>query len=276
MKATTIRGTFPLTDKVAIWCDGKHEHQVIQGTTKDGRVRTECAQKYPVPYCKRVARNVKSVLYPKPNKTAYPVVPDPEAEEEYIAESDPYHVPERISVEERTERILEEIRERRHANAAGKTSGTIPVAIPKEMIPKPKHSAKPPASAKTPAVTPLEESLSEAQRIAEETERGIEHDRPTNTSSSSAGPAEPDAPPPAPIDRPPTVEMLPKNATKYLNADRAAVLDRIVDFVKDRIMNGGNYTIQTGPRMKALQDVFGVPQNKVILAVSLLKKPATR
>ena len=28
--------------------------------------------------------------------------------------------------------------------------------------------------------------------------------------------------------------------------------------------------------MKALQVVFGVPQNKVILAVSLLKKPATR
>jgi hypothetical protein len=68
--------------------------------------------------------------------------------------------------------------------------------------------------------------------------------------------------------------QLAENLT--LDKNRTKLIDEIVANVKDRISNGGRYHIQTGPRLRNLQELFGLPHNKVIVFAAIFKKPAAR
>ena len=64
--------------------------------------------------------------------------------------------------------------------------------------------------------------------------------------------------------------------TRKLPDESAVVVHEIKVKVAHRLSNGSEYTIQAGPRLKALQETFGNPHNKVVVFARLSKKPSGR
>ena len=164
---------------------------------------------------------------------------------------------------------MQEVRERR------KNLSTTGVQGPPTMLPQPlpvtlQPTAKKKAvTFKIPAepATVLEEAVVAGDQLLQPQAEG--------GSSGSTQPAQAPASivPVAPVQA--SVPELITDPTQYLDEARTKVINGLVDFIHPRIANGGNWTVQTGIRMKALQEVFGGTSNRVILAAGFYKKPSS-
>ena len=279
MKQTTLRGTVVLrrTNK---WCDKSHDHELMQGKLKSGTLRTAFAQKYTSTFCKRLARDLKEHL----RVTAF--VGDEEDMEEEITPvvDDPYM---KVSAEDKLE-LMREQRSRQQSSNRSMPGTPKPVDRPDFMIPRSKSVAKP---ARTPVredeITDQElpphlrtgeqasSSTSIPNRLPSRTEDPtlaqplVVSEQPStrDLGLSIDGDGNPVPEPPAPLairDRKPT------------SVEQTEVLENIAKPIATRLSAGTQQIIQTGPRLRALQETFGDPANKHVMVAVFLKKPKSR
>ena len=171
-------------------------------------------------------------------------------------------------------------RARLRENKSNKSVPVIPDSRPKVVL---KPTAK-----RLPASTAHPFSELEAKWEREDKERQAAERRNTGEGTSSSSKDRPTDVPSAVVpvsaaDAPPaTVSVIPPPQplaladSKNLDKDRTKLIDEIIRNVKDRISNGGVFHIQTGPRLRNVQDLFGTPHGKVIMLISIFKKPAGR
>ena len=268
-KPTALVGTVTLTPRVVRWCTNDHEHQPIQGTLPNGKLRTEAAQNYTQCFSKRLARDFRTCLYPKKQPKAFPVLDDDSDQEQAV--EDPYNdlPPQPEDTEPDQAALRSRLRERNSSP-------------PVEVVPiKPRLQ---PTAKRLPAptVNPFaeleakwdeedqERATAEQRNLGEGTSRGSKdppQDPMPEQSSEAIVSANPPAPPPEP---------LPLADSKPLDKNRTKLIDEIVHHVKDRLANGGVYHIQTGPRIRNVQELFGTPHGKTIVLIAIYKKPAGR
>ena len=293
MKATTLRGTVPL-NKSIVWCDGKHKHELMQGRLPSGQLRTSYAQAYTSTFCKRLARDIKVFLKVR---AAYPfdedAVEDPYGDfpteiEETSETRDLKHAEQKLELK-RSERM-----------AKGTAAPVTPVAVPKPAYAEPRaKSATRSSPQRITDKSRLDTTSNPFREMTEQWDREdlveevakIEKAHQGGKNSSSSGMTEeekqrslvksnqpvtdlaldgdgnpvPDPPVPAEISN-----MRP------LTREDKDTIDIIWKPIASKLQKQGQYVLQTGPRMKAIQNAFGTPFNKVIMAVTFLKKPNAR
>ena len=279
MKQTILRGTVQLTPKVVVWCSGDHKHTVIQGRLPDGRSRTSVAQQYTKVFCKRLARDVKKFLkdtgatyalfplLPGPRNPARPGPPEAVTDDEddtgLGAEQDPYSIPEETQGDTTDDKVENRIEENRRERAAqGHTAPATPVPVaPRILQPTSKRAPAPPPgldgpSSSRPAAAP-------AQAIVP-----IDDSAPVQRDAQAIVPA-------APVEAAPPALAL-NTRRKPLLAEENAVVTEMLAQLGPRIDTGGVKVVQSGPKLRVLNELFGVPHGKIILAAVFAKKPNSR
>ena len=268
MKPTTLKGSIQLTNRVVRWCPRNHQHQVLQGTMPNGKLRTSQAQTYTKCFCKRLARDLKNFLYPK---KAFPVSVESDSEQEQAVvdpySEDPPDEPEGETPEERAERQIELNKIKRREAAQELPAPVIPVAAPRtpKAVLQPKAKSMP----FTKPTAPFRELIDEWDKEEQQQEN-----QQVSTARASTDP--PPAVPAGDVVAIPPPAELALAEVQHLDKNRTALIDEIVVFVKDRIANGGRYHIQTGPRLRNLQELFGTPHGKIIVLAAIFKKPAAK
>ena len=63
---------------------------------------------------------------------------------------------------------------------------------------------------------------------------------------------------------------------KKLIQENQDMVQQIWKPIEQKLARGGQYVLQTGPRMKLFQNTFGSPANKIVMAVTFMKKPQAR
>ena len=294
MKATTLRGTVILTDRTNRWCDHSHVHQQLKGCLPNGVLRTSVAQTYTSTFCKRVARDIMHFI--KGDMRNYPIEvvnleDEQEGDEIREYERDTQPPPQQASTrEERKEKLIEESKNRRQNASEILPETPEPIAIPKRLLPTAKKLSK--------------------RRNAEEDNDFVEYpEERVGGSSSSKGPDAASAVNPfkeltdkwdaeeARTDKNPKVtrkssKVLPSElpdavldlavplpmelaSSRPLTAEQMAVITEMKESVAHRVPIAGTATIQSGNRLKMLQELFGTPFNKVVLGAVIARKPKT-
>ena len=304
MKQTTLRGTITLR-KAIVYCNNKHQHQMINGRLKSGLLRTQAAQAYTPVFCKRLARDIKNYIQ---NRSAYPFDIDEVAlDDPYQAEETNIHEEDNITA---AQRRAEQLREERKAQAN-------PMPATPQRIDKPylQPTAKRSSAPKTPnkndedIIQDVRLKARNAENTAqpfndlteqwdkEETDRQIkEIDRATANRTEGYGGSEPSGinqPKPIvtsdksdpikdlqidgdgnPTPDPPAPLVLRKD--RPILTENIDIINSVWKPIEQKLARSGQYTLQTGPRMKLFQSTFGAPSNKIILAVTFMKKPQAR
>ena len=248
----------------------------------NGKLRTSVAQRYTMCFCKRLSRDFKAYLYPHRKDEAYPADEEEESDNERAAE-DPYgELPPDTTpgetIEEAVNRTLEENRARRKDAARGMPAPVTPVALPKSAIPrKPITEKSQPSSSKSlmkKAIDDWDKEDEEEEELIRDLEQ-VDSTARASTDPPPAPPSEEVAQIPEGPDRaaPPAPLAL---SEPRIDKNRNRLIEEITVVVKDRISNGSSYRIQTGPRLRNLQELFGTPHGKVIVLAAIYKKPASR
>ena len=238
MKQSTLRGTVKLKKSVR-WCTCKVPHQILQGYTKSGILRTEAASPYTHVFCDRLADDIYRDI--KGNSSAFPITDPPDdAEEEEVAADDPY-----LDVSRKAD-----IQEEKNKRARSNRTPPVPQQF---MQPTAKISAKPKTPTHVDAEARAAASLSQA--LADQPDQPVEN----AITELDDLPVAPDAQPlPLAIKKP-----------AYDNPPLNEIASREI-----QLPSGGQRTFQTGPKVKLLQEIYGTPTNINICLVILTRKPA--
>ena len=274
MKPTTIRGTKGLiTNRTAKMCDRYHKgkgpkHEEMQGNLPGGQSRTHYAQEYTKSFCTSVIRDCKDYLSTKHNKT-YPVnrrdIVEDHIEDDEVAVEDPYGDPP-DETELDAQKIAEEARLRREAQEIRK-----PVPKRTWIEPKAKRLAAPPEIPRRDSSEPAQEHQQQGTASSSSVTQG------QSTASSSRDKPKPDTTQQAAPDeqviqeQPP--EPLPLAEARPMLEEDTRALDALKTQAMQRLSAGAAITIQVGPRMKILQELFGTPHGKSIRLAILTRSP---
>ena len=154
---------------------------------------------------------------------------------------------------------MQEARARRHASSSSMPATPIPLQsdqIP-HLQPTAKRLAQPPSQVPNTPTDVVQPSVSTTTVIA-------------------APPGLPGAPqivlPPGDTGvLPPEPLVLIRN--HKLGSDQTNIINDLKRAVATRLDVGANMTIQTGPRLRILQDMFGTPHNRTVLAATWVRRP---
>ena len=286
MKMTVLRGTVILTNKTNRWCDNLHEHQQLKGTHPNGKLRTAVAQTYTKSFCKRLARDIKNFLFDQEKN--FPVfqdgyeldadeVPNPEYEVD-----EPAPPMETGTRDEQRNQLEESIRRQRETAMPAPPSPPVPVKP--RLLPTAKRATK---------SNPFRETMD----LWDEEERNQSQDKSRITPPASPGASGSKDPvvsipevtskskskqskgnqheiPDAVLDLavPPPLEI---KTTRPATQEQSTIITEMRDAIAFRVPVKGTATIQTGTKLKVLQELFGTPHGKVVLGATLSKKPTS-
>ena len=247
MKPTTLRGTLDLSgSRLDLWCDKSHKHQPLQGKLPGGKLRTACAQDYTTCFCKRAARDFKTRIN---SQVSYPAFDD-EGDEEAKAPDDSNPLQTLMDKWDKEEPDLE--------------VKPLPVPVPKAS-PKPEPFRGIGGSSSSRAVASDSATQEvEVPPIVKAPKKSKKAPEPLTTDIIPFAPGELAA---IPEDLP-----APGNS-RDVKEDDAKALNHLISALSSRIAPGGSITIQTGPRLKLLQEMFCQPHGKQCIAAQICRKP---
>jgi hypothetical protein len=247
MKPSVLRGTVLLTSRTLLWCDKSHSHEQLSGRSPSGGLKTAHAQVYSIPFCKRLCRDIRSFIR---GNTAFPL----EEDEDPNASFDPYEEESPI-----------------------RTPLPIPVPVPpkfleptakpivRKRIPISEEPPEQPEPARSSGDNPL---LRQIQDWDEEEKNAPASEKPVL--DVSVVPAEQLA---LPEEAP--VEPLAIAKTTKIAEEANIAVQNITNIYKHRISAGVTSTIQAGPRLRMLQELFGTPFGIDIRGAVIAKRPAS-
>ena len=255
MKPTLLRGTVFLSSRTLIWCDRSHKHEQLNGKDPSGKLRTSLAQKYTVCFCKRLSRDIKAFLNGSDN-IAFPLNEDDDELEEFALE-DPY---------------------------GSATVDKQPLPVPKptaSRVFEPKIKTTKPAVMSEPGVrssggasastdNPVNRQIQAwDEELAEAIAAGNRAaDELALQSASDLVPYNPAT------DLVPVQPLVVAKVTPIPDEANKSMFE-VCKLYSQRLANGVTATIQAGPRMRLLQELFGTPFNIQIQAAVIAKKPAS-
>jgi hypothetical protein len=293
MKPTVLRGTIKLTPRTLKWCDGSHPHELLNGKLPGGVLRTQAAQDYTSTFCKRACRDCKSYVANK--SKAYPVGEDEEDDEK--AEEDPYQIGDKI--EEKRTPLPIPVPTTPPPEFMRPTAKRLPAPqTPQEQPQAPQAQAS--SSSSSSGATNQPKDASETERLSKAVrdlseqwdrelaegiqagEKAADELKQLETTESAQPkrkkvvfqdqnqpgtdliPAEP------PTDVPADLEP---EKNKPVCETMVPSLDEIKKLYGQRISKGVTASIQTGPRLRMLQELFGDPSGIRIHLAVVAKRP---
>ena len=258
-KATLLEGTVVFTNRTMKYCDGTHKHSHINGSSSKGVVKSELAQDYTNGFSKSVVADMKLFLScptVKPEYDCFPVLG--ESEDEPV-DDDPYE-PE-IPVPKRKPLQVPQPVERPTPDPFR--------AAPTQSRSHPSSSSKGPDLLQTDAEDELQEALRESNRIVDNLEAETKRKKLEKRNAPPQPPVSDlvDDQPEAPI------EELTIAAVKPVTEEVVKSLDLLRTNYNQRIGRGSTATIQSGQKLKLLQELFGNGSNVTVVAATIAHMP---
>jgi hypothetical protein len=281
-KPTTVRTSKELVmNKTSKMCDRNHngkgpKHEEMQGTLPGGKSRTQFAQEYTKQFCTNVVRDFKEYLQQK-CKRVFPLTRkdlQDEILEEELATEDPYaEPPEEEEGVKTIEQLTAEAKLRREAQKKEflepkpkrmvKPLNEPKITIEKQPEEPPKRTQRTQPT-RTPGTSPGIQP--ERRELEQAWKEATEEDIPLETLEKLLDKTEEQPAPKAP-------EPLPLSDTRPMLEEDAKALNVLKEQAQQRLSPGAATTIQVGPRMKILQELFGTPHGKRISLAILTRLP---
>ena len=248
MKPTVLRGTVLLTGRTLKWCDKNHKHIQLNGKAPSGGLRTSFAQKYTKVYARRCCRDIRSFI--KGESFAYPA-------DDEEAETDPYQI-----ADDDEAPIREPL--------------PVPIAIPRPVLkPTAKRTPQPSTASSSSDPNPFKELGDQLDRDYEDAIEAGNKAADELEVQAKRKPVPASDLIPADVRDPAPEEQLSISVNRPVLPDQEKALNDLRASYVQRISSGVTATIQAGPRMRLLQEMFGTPAGIQLLAAVIAKLPAS-